>query len=169
MQNCQDLLDYEVADFSIETQEKGHGRIEIRDALGFEIYPSLFDNGWKETGIASLIVMHRQRTISNNNKTSNECTYYISNMSLNEKSFQELFTSIRNHWRIETNHYIRDVQFGEDQLIIRNKNESHLLASFISLTLNIFKNETNLSALRKNITRDTKFKLIKQLLCKNKY
>lgn len=77
--------------------------------------------------------------------------------------------SIRNHWQVETNHYIRDVQFGEDQLIIGNRNESRLLASFISLTLNILKKESNISILREKLVRDNHFKIIKQFLCVSRY
>lgn len=52
-----------------------------------------------------------------------EKSYWLSNMALDEHTFEELFTAVRGHWRVEVHHHCRDKQMGEDALITRNENE----------------------------------------------
>ena len=166
LQDCKDLVEYDVSDYQCNNSRKGHGRVEIRKSKGYELFPKLFDQRWNETGIASLIVIDKEIYNCKKGKSSFETCYWISNKALTKESFPELVTAIQQHWQIETNHYIRDVQFGEDQLLNSKQNESRLLSSFLSLTMNLFKKEPNRSVLRDKLVHDTKFKLTKSLLKK---
>lgn len=46
---------------------------------------------------------------------SEEVSYYLSNAIVKDKD-SGLFRAVRGHWNVETNNYVRDVCFKEDDL-----------------------------------------------------
>ena len=106
-----------------ETQsvDKGHGRIEIRQAKTFPLKVP----GWSKLTLGCHIFRHITR--KKNNKfieEQNEC-YYACNKQL---SATDMHSFIRGHWGIEsTNHYIRDTVLFEDANRIRVKAENMMI------------------------------------------
>jgi predicted transposase YbfD/YdcC len=88
-------------------------------------------------------------------KTSKETSYWICNQPLDNETFIEIIQAIRNHWSVEVHHQIRDVQMGEDDLKISNKQEAIVVASFITLAVNLLeKQKENISIIREKLTKN---------------
>ena len=95
---------------TLETIEKGHGRIETRR------YWQSADLGWFTDradweGLQSVGVVESKREI--NGKVSVERRYYLSSLPVDVAL---LARAVRGHWAVENNlHWMLDVVFGEDQ------------------------------------------------------
>jgi predicted transposase YbfD/YdcC len=117
----------------LETVAKDHGRIEIRRyALSSQI-------GWLEAkpewaGLQAVGRVESTRIIGE--KTSTECRYFL--CSFPE---QDRFTAaVRQHWGIETQqHWVLDVQFGEDACRTRNDHSAENLAVIRRMALNVLR------------------------------
>jgi predicted transposase YbfD/YdcC len=48
---------------------------------------------------------------------------------------------VRNHWKIETNNYVRDVSLNEDKLRTKHTKSSQLLAGCRTLVVNFLTKE----------------------------
>ena len=118
----------------LETNEKGHGRVETRtyiqlpvpkDLPGASRWPGLLT-----LGIAILYCVK-------NGKTTADIRYFISSLGVNVKQFAH---SVRSHWGIENScHWCLDVTYREDESRIR---ELHLRENFAWLnrfTLSLLK------------------------------
>ena len=127
---------------TIKSIEKGHGRLEIRQASFFNISHLKLDPRWDNSGLATLIVMSRRSKEIAKQKSSAEVSFYLSNISVqkdDDQSQQELFTAIRKHWGIESDNYIRDVTFNEDGVRTKSGNQGQVLASFRTLATRLFR------------------------------
>ena len=98
---------------SILSNEKGHGRIEQREAKFYTINLRALLPKWQSSGMQTLVVMRRKVTHLKSKKVSEETSYYVTNT---DASNEELFQAIRGHWRVEANNYMRDTSFGEDYI-----------------------------------------------------
>jgi predicted transposase YbfD/YdcC len=97
---------------TLKSTEKGHGRLEVRQAALFDIGHLKLDPRWDESGLATLIVMSRRTSQLAKQKSAAEVSFYLSNAQVqpaDEPLQIELFTAIRQHWHIESDNYIRDV------------------------------------------------------------
>ena len=136
------------------TQEKGHGRIEIREGFLYPINTKCLDKGWKGTGIKSLIVIKRRRYITKTGKKSTKTVCFVSNQKLSYCSGKELFENARKHWLIESDNYIRDVNFGEDKIKCFESNTPRVMAVCLNWTINLLKRknkQNNIRALREEL------------------
>lgn len=107
------------------TIEKNGGRIEKR------ICCKVSDLSWLEerglwTGLKTAFSV--KRIISTSNKTTEEVSYYISSQDVSAK---ELLFISREHWEIESMHWMLDAVLSEDKCRFWNEN-AHI-------TLNIFR------------------------------
>ena len=135
--------------------EQGHGRIEERTYWGYNLEISTLSAGWKQTGCCSLIVVNRGRYNTKTKKESHEECYWVSNQTIDSKSFAEFTTPIRNHWSIEVHHQIRDVQMGEDKMKISCKKEALVVASFLTVAVNLLENHGgSIPILREKLTKN---------------
>lgn len=97
--------------------EKSNGRIDTRTYTAFEVKNAYFDKRWKGANFQTLIKVERQSYNCKSRNLSNETAYYITNQAVKKGlSDNELFDAVRAHWNVETNNYIRDVTFKEDNL-----------------------------------------------------
>ncbi|MCP4763509.1 MAG: ISAs1 family transposase [archaeon] len=118
-----------------EETDAGHGRIEHR------ICESINDVNWLKTNqpkwknLTSVIKLTRKRII--NNEETISVNYYISSQKGNAKL--DLQKS-RNHWKIENNlHWVLDVQFGEDNSLMRKNNAAENMSAIRKMVINIIK------------------------------
>ncbi|MDR1236320.1 MAG: ISAs1 family transposase, partial [Holosporaceae bacterium] len=87
------------------TTEKHNGRFEKRVCLKMKNIDCLNErHAW--TGLKSVFAI--ERTVTTKHKTSTETNYYVS--SLDEKP-EKLLRIVREHWKIESMHWLLDVVF----------------------------------------------------------
>jgi predicted transposase YbfD/YdcC len=134
---CEDVrlwLDTEVACGRLpvlETVEKDHGRIEIRRyALGDRIDWLEAKPDW--AGLQAVGRVESTRIIGD--QTSTECRYFLCSFPERDR----FATTVRSHWGIENQqHWILDVQFGEDACRTRKNHSAENLALMRRMALNL--------------------------------
>ncbi|KOY63498.1 transposase [Photorhabdus heterorhabditis] len=117
-----------------EVKQEAHGRREERYVFQLkpQFTPELIE---KWPTIRSIIAVERHRT--QNGKGTVDTSYYVSSLSPRHKS---LGYYIRQHWRIENSqHYILDVVFKEDDSRIVLDGAVENLALFRRIVLNLVK------------------------------
>ncbi len=157
LEECKHLHNNIQSKVKNSTIEKGHGRIEIRDAFLYNLNVESLDKRWANSNIQTLIVIERNTLVTKTKKESKETAFFVSNKKLDEQSGLELFKAARNHWVVESDNYIRDVNFGEDEIICFNSNTSRMMAICISSALNQLRKmniNNNIKALREIISAD---------------
>lgn len=117
----------------LETVAKDHGRIEIRRyALSSQI-------GWLEAksewaGLQAVGRVESTRLIGE--KTSTECRYFLCSFPERDR----FAATVRQHWGIENQqHWVLDVQFGEDACRTRNNHSAENLAVIRRMALNVLR------------------------------
>ena len=121
------------------TLEKGHGRIEKRE------YIQTNDIDWFSekhlwNGLNS--IGRVKRTVTIKEKTTVEIFYYISSLEIPENGECDLFAkAVRNHWGVESCHWILDVVFREDNSRVRKNNGATNQSMLRKIALNILKTE----------------------------
>jgi predicted transposase YbfD/YdcC len=126
----------------LKTVDRGHGRLEIRQATFFKISHLELDPRWAESGLTTLIVMARRTTELATRKRSAEVSFYCANVCVDQDddlTQQELFRAIRGHWGVEADNYIRDVSFQEDKVRTKHGNQAQVLASLRTLAIQLFR------------------------------
>ena len=67
-------------------------------------------------------------------------SYYLSNQQTNTaKQAEELADTVRKHWGVESNNWILDVTFNEDNVQVKNGNQAQVLATLRCLAINILR------------------------------
>ena len=136
---CEDVrlwLDTEAAKGALpvhETVEKDHGRIEIRRyILGGDI-------GWlgQKAEWAGLSAVGRVESIRIiGDKTTTEHRYYLCSFA----DLGRFAEAARGHWAIENSqHWVLDVQFGEDANRARKDHSAKNLAAIRRMSLNVIR------------------------------
>ena len=141
-QLCADLTDHIalcVPANSIQTYDKGHGRLEKRTYRFYDVSGVCFETRWEVAHIQRLVVVDRHFTQLKTGKISQEQSFYISNSMTH--SDQTLADAIRGHWRIESGHWIRDVTYGEDSIRCSNRPRMKILSLLLSVALSLTKQQ----------------------------
>lgn len=99
-----------------KTEEKNKGRIETR------ICWKIKDISWLESrekwpGLQSAFCI--ERIIQTNKKESRETSYYITSL---DASAEQLMWIVREHWKVESMHWMLDVTFSEDDCRFLSEN-----------------------------------------------
>jgi predicted transposase YbfD/YdcC len=115
----------------LETVEKDHGRIEIRRyALSHPIDWLEAKPDW--AGLQAVGRVESTRIIGE--KTTTECRYFLSSLAEQDR----FAATVRQHWGIENQqHWVLDVQFGEDACRTRNDHSAENLALIRRMALNV--------------------------------
>lgn len=114
-----------------ETNEKGHGRIELRRCRVIRDMSKIAGSD-KWPGISSVIELYRKT--EEKEKSTESTNYYISS---SRQSAYAMLKTIRSHWQIEVNHWMLDVIFDEDKSRIRKDNSPANIATVRRFVLNI--------------------------------
>jgi predicted transposase YbfD/YdcC len=119
-----------------ETEEKNHGREEIRRYWTIKSLDSLREiQGWKNLNGIGMVESERRV----GETASTEHRFYITSLDGNAK---QLAQAVRSHWGIENSlHWILDVAFREDESRIRNGNAAENFSLLRRLALNLIKQE----------------------------
>ncbi len=145
---------------SLETVEKDHGRIEIRRYVLSDRLDWLAQKPeW--TGLQAVGRVESTRIIGE--QTSTEHRYYLVSFTELER-FAE---TVRRHWAIENSqHWVLDVQFGEDASRARKDHSAENLALVRRMALNVIrhngpsKDSLRIRKLRASLNDEYRFELI---------
>jgi len=123
---------------SFRTEEKNHGRKEVREyRLVTDIDFLSGKNQW--TGLNSIGMVTSTRTI--NEKITTDVRYYITSL---DGGIEKFANGVRSHWGIENKlHWILDVQMREDDSRIRKENAPENFSMLRHVALNLLKQETS--------------------------
>lgn len=93
-------------------------------------------------GCWQAIAVRRERNLLNQDQeaSSDEISYYVTSLTMEESTDQQLLEEIRAHWAAIENgvHYRRDVSFHEDQCRISRRGGAHIMASLRNLAIGLY-------------------------------
>jgi predicted transposase YbfD/YdcC len=117
-----------------KTEEKSHGRIEIRELISAEIS--------KEFGLwphaRQIFCIKRQRIVKG--KDAQETVYGITSLSPEQADASRLLSLTRAHWGIENRlHNVKDGAFTEDKIRVRDRVKAQCLAALRNTALALFR------------------------------
>jgi len=117
------------------TEEKGHGRTEVRRCWTTNLVELLSQRGqWQK--LQSLVLIESDRTTAG--KTTLEQRYYI--CSTAGISAKDALSDARSHWGIENGlHWVLDVAFREDDCRVRAGHAGENFAVIRHIALNLLK------------------------------
>lgn len=109
--------------------EKGHGRMEKRRCFKVPDISWVEDRDeWK--GLKTVFAV--ERVIENKHKTTQETNYYITSL---DADASQLLKIAREHWKIESLHWMLDVVFSEDECRLQSEESNKTLNSFRKLAI----------------------------------
>lgn len=119
-----------------ETNDKGHGRIDVRRCWTMKVDAecgSPFDQ-WPK--LKAIVLVETERTSAG--KTSCERRHYITSRS--NLSAKAALTATRSHWGIENQlHWVLDVAFREDECRVRAGNAGENFAVIRHIAVNLIR------------------------------
>lgn len=132
----------EKAVFSSEQHDKSHGRLTSRYVSLYTLKSMILDERWATSQLQTLIIMRRDSTEIKKEKSSTGVSYYLSNQPVSAeqpKEAEALVESIQKHWGVESNNWILDVTFNEDNIITKAKNQAHILGRLRGFVLQMLR------------------------------
>lgn len=126
-----------------KTKEKSRGRVEERYYTIAPVPESMkaFCRQWRNlTAIGQVVTMTEQ-----GGQHSSDVRYYITSRQPKVKEFA---SSVRNHWSIESMHWILDVVFREDASRIRNGDGTENFAFLRKFVIGLLKRDTSNGSLK---------------------
>lgn len=121
---------------------KDHGRITTRQGRGFSMASCPLAKRWANSGVQTLVVIDRHTQTPATGKTSSDTAYYLSNRALGQTPkahLTELTGAIRHHWHVESDNWIRDVTFNEDQIKTRSPNQAQVMGGLRGLAMRLLR------------------------------
>ena len=94
----------------------GHGRIEIRHCEQMVVNPTWLAKDYRWAGLKTIIKVTSQVEDVVSGKKTQETRWYISSLGLDAKQVSQ---AVRNHWQVESMHWMLDMTFREDESRIR--------------------------------------------------
>jgi predicted transposase YbfD/YdcC len=118
-----------------QTIEKGHGRIEKRTYyITNDIRWMEEKSKWKKLKSIGMVI----NEVTRGEEKTKEIRYYITSLDC---KIEEFARGVRNHWGIESTHWILDVVFKEDDSRVRTNNGATNLSQLRKIALNILREE----------------------------
>jgi len=141
---CQHVAATAVPLGSQDECEKGHGRLTTREGQCFDMRALSLAPRWSDSGVHTLVVMKRHTLTLTTQKTTCETAYYISNQALNtdpqaQAQAMELTGAIRQHWHVESDNWIRDVTFDEDNVKTTSANQAQGMGCLRSVAMRLLR------------------------------
>jgi len=109
------------------TVSKGHGRLEVREIVTSAALKDFLAD-W--LGLEQVMQVTRTVTQIKTGQTTSEKIYAITSLPPERGSPALLLEAIREHWTIESLHWIRDVTLGEDACAVYKGRAPQMLAAF---------------------------------------
>jgi predicted transposase YbfD/YdcC len=133
-----DLLEDQLSSRS-QSLDKGHGRIEIREANCIEVVDKDFVD-LDFSSIRQICKIVRNTMDLKGKNLSEDKQFFITNATPKQADSISLLAILRGHWSIEnSSHYVRDVTFGEDASRIRSGSAPRLMATMRNLSIGVMR------------------------------
>jgi predicted transposase YbfD/YdcC len=133
-----------ICDFSIpietsKLERKGHGRIEEYILQAFT--PSVEQSAEQARFpyINQVISLTRSSENQTTKKATNETRHFITSLTPEQATSQDLLLTQVGHWSIEAGHYIRDEVMGEDRSRVRKGAGPQVMATLRNLSIGIIR------------------------------
>jgi len=116
------------------TRDRQRGRIERRT-----LRASTEMNAYLAPFPALAQVAEVARLVQEGDTVQREVRYYLTSCSCQRVDAAALLGLVRAHWSIESRHWVRDVDFGEDRSQIRTGNAPQVLAALRNAVLTLIR------------------------------
>lgn len=123
--------------------DSGHGRIETRTCQQLLINKKWLDKKYRWVGLKSIIKITSDVCEKSTGKETTETRWYISSLNLNAE--QSLY-AVRNHWQVESMHWMLDMTFREDESRIRKGRGPLAFNVMRKIAMGLFKQDKSKSA-----------------------
>jgi predicted transposase YbfD/YdcC len=129
-------LPWETAPVAAATSEISRGRIETRTV---RVLPAPQDTGFE--GAQQALLIERYVTYKKKGQwhTRAEAVLYLTSLSADETTPEDLLAHVRGHWRVEHTHWLRDVIWKEDKSLIRTGNGPQIWSALTNLVITLFR------------------------------
>jgi predicted transposase YbfD/YdcC len=118
------------------TTETIRGRIETRT---IRVLPAPAGTGFEGAAQAVLIERYVTQKKKGQWRTSCEAVLYLTSLSADETTPEDLLAHVRGHWRVEHAHWLRDVIWKEDKSLIRTGNGPQIWSALTNLVITLFR------------------------------
>ena len=126
-----------------QTLGKDHGRIETRAVTALDQIDWLKKrHDW--VGLKSIVMVESVREFASG-KTEHETRYYISSLPA---AAERQGNAIRNHWGVESHHWVMDMVFRDDECRIRRDNAPANFATIKHIASNLLRQKADKHSLR---------------------
>ncbi|MGW0779109.1 ISAs1 family transposase [Streptomyces sp. NPDC002835] len=111
------------------TRDTGHGRGEIRRIKVCTVKNLLFPEA------RQAVQLKRRRVDGKTGKISIKTVYAVTSLTAEQTTRGQLAALIRDHWRVEALHHVRDVTFAEDASQLRTGTAPRAMATWRNLAI----------------------------------
>jgi predicted transposase YbfD/YdcC len=118
------------------TSETARGRTETRTV---RVLPAPAGTGFEGAAQAVLIERYTTQKKKGQWRTSCEAVLYLTSLSADETTPEDLLAHVRGHWRAEHAHWLRDVVWKEDKSLIRTGNGPQIWSALTNLVITLFR------------------------------
>ncbi len=129
-------LAWEHVPVAAATSETARGRIETRTV---RVLPAPAGTGFEGAAQAVLIERYTTQKKKGQWRTSCEAVLYLTSLSADETTPEDLLAHVRGHWRVEHAHWLRDVIWKEDKSLIRTGNGPQIWSALTNLVITLFR------------------------------
>jgi predicted transposase YbfD/YdcC len=129
-------LPWEDTPVTAATSEITRGRIETRT---IRVLPAPAGTGF--AGARQALLIERYTTYKKKGQWHTRCeaVLYITSLSADETTPEDLLAHVRGHWRVEHMHWLRDVIWKEDKSLIRTGNGPQVWSALANLVITLFR------------------------------
>ena len=125
-----------------EEVERGHGRVEKRACWVIDAKKEWFPSAQKWKNLNKIIIVKSQRELVD--KTTNDTRFYLA--SPEKLEAPNGLSVTRQHWGVESMHWVLDVTFREDECRIRKDAAPENFAIMRHVALNLLKSDVSWKA-----------------------
>jgi predicted transposase YbfD/YdcC len=129
-------LAWEDVPVAAATTETSRGRIETRT---IRVLPAPAGTGFEGAAQAVLIERYTTQKKKGQWRTSCEAVLYLTSLSPGDTTPEDLLAHVRGHWRVEHEHWLRDVIWKEDKSLIRTGNGPQIWSALTNLVITLFR------------------------------
>ncbi|MFF2470258.1 MULTISPECIES: ISAs1 family transposase [Streptomyces] len=115
------------------TRGIGHGRSEIRRIKAATVNSLLFP------GARQAVQIKRRRTDRTTGKTTVKTVNAVTSLTAEQVTAAQLAELVRDHWKIEALHHVRDTTFAEDASQLRTGNAPRAMATWRNLAIAVLR------------------------------